>query len=120
MLPPRSYTKKGRDGRLRSPLHRKFVAQHLCIMWNAATDCAGPVECCHNRDEAPRNQRHGGKPDDTFCYSACRKHHSEAEKRERDFGQENGINVFALCLEFAAASPDRAIREAAKAATAPA
>jgi len=112
-LPPRNYEKKGRDGRLRSAPHRKFVGQHLCIA-HARGDCAGRVDCCHARDVAPRGHG-GGKPDDVFCVSLCRHHHRESEKREEAWGRENGIDVLALCLEFAAASPDKAIREAAKA-----
>lgn len=111
-LPPRSNAKKGRDGRLRSAAHRKFVGQHLCILWERK-DCAGPVDCCHARDVAPRGHG-GGKPDDTYCVAMCRKHHRESEKRESTWGQENGVDVLALCLEFAAASPDRLIRNAVK------
>lgn len=110
-LPPRNFDKKGRDGRLRSPAHRRFVQQHLCILWEQKS-CAGPVDCCHARDVAPRGHG-GGKPDDTYCYSACRKHHREAEKRELEWGLENGIDVLAMCLKFAKASPDKAIRKAA-------
>ena len=112
MLPPRNFTKKSRDGRVRSAAHRKFVAQHLCILWERK-DCIGAVDCCHARDVAPRGHG-GGKPDDIYCFSACRKHHRESEKRETDWGRENGVDVLAVCIEFAAASPDRAIREAVK------
>lgn len=115
MLPPRNFEKKGRDGRLRSAIHRRFVAQYLCILWEHK-NCAGPVECCHARDVAPRGHG-GGKPDDTYCYSACRKHHREAEKRELEWERENGVDVLAMCLEFATASPDKAIRKAAHSAT---
>ena len=111
MLPPRNFTKKNRDGRLRSPVHRKFVAQHLCILWEHK-DCEGPVECCHARDVAPRGHG-GGKPDDIYCFSACRKHHRESEKRETDWGRENEVDVLKLCLEFALASPDRLIKNVA-------
>jgi hypothetical protein len=85
-------------------------------MWERG-GCAGPIECCHARDVAPRGHG-GGKPDDTFTVAMCRRHHRESEKREHDWGKENGVDVLAACLEFAAASPDRLIREAAKAFTA--
>jgi hypothetical protein len=111
-LPPRSFTKKGRDGRLRSPAHRKFVAQHLCILWDRK-DCARRVDCCHARDVAPRGHG-GGKPDDIYCVAMCRKHHRESEKREIAWGVANGISVLALCYEFALASPDRVIRDATR------
>ena len=113
-LPPRSFAPRNRANRLRSPAHRKFVASHLCIAYHFGV-CAGRVDCCHARDVAPREQRHGGKPDDTFTVSMCRKHHQESEKRELDWGRENGLDVLAMCLEFAGNSPDKAIRDAAKA-----
>ena len=109
-LPPRSYAKKGRDVGLRSPAHRKFVGQHLCILWERK-DCEGPVDCCHARDIAPRT---GGKPGDQWCVAMCRKHHRESEKNEHAWGYDNGVDVEAMCLEFATLSPDRAIREAAR------
>lgn len=116
-LPPRNYEKRGRDNRLRSDSHKRFVRSHLCIA-HAQGDCVGPVEFCHARDIAPGGHGGGGKPDDTFGFSACRRHHAESEKRERAWGAENGIDIEKIVLEFAAASPDRAIKEAAKAYTA--
>ena len=107
-LPPRNYTpnRKGRDHALRSPVHRKFVASHLCVCHKEGA-CQGPIDCCHARDVAPRS---GGKPSDVFCFSACRKHHNESEKREHAFGLEHGIDILLLCLEFAAASPDKTVK----------
>ena len=109
MLPPRNFAKRGRDVGLRSPTHRKFVAQHLCIAYHFGT-CQGRIDCCHARDVAPRS---GGKPSDLFVVSMCRRHHRESEKRERAWGDENGIDILSLCLEFGDASPDKAIRDAA-------
>ena len=113
-LPPRNYEKRGRDGRLRSPKHLAFVRKHLCINW-ARKDCAGKVQAAHVRDVAPLG--HGGaKPSDQYTVSLCAKCHRASEKREGAWGNEMGLDVLALALEFAAASPDRAIREAAIAA----
>ena len=112
-LPPRNFEKRGRDGRLRSPKHLAFVRQHLCVAFERGW-CEGKSEAAHVRDVAPLG--HGGaKPDDTFTVSMCRRHHRESEKREGAWGKEMGLDVLALALEFAAKSPDRAIREAAKA-----
>ena len=113
MLPPRNNDySNGRDKGLRSQVHRRFVRSRLCVAWHLG-GCFGPVEAAHCRDIAPRG--HGGsKPDDVWTVSMCRKHHQEAEKRELDWSAETGIDVRAMCLEFAAASPDRAIREKAK------
>lgn len=112
-LPPRNFMKKGRDNRLRSPLHRKFVGQHLCVA-HASGDCAGKIDCCHCRDIAP-NGHGGAKPDDLWCVSLCRYHHRLSEKNEEAWGRANGIDFRALCLEFALASPDKRINEAANA-----
>ena len=111
-LPPRlGYVKKGRDGKLRSPVHLEFVRRHLCVLY-LLNDCYGKIEACHARDVAPRGHG-GGKPDDCFVFSACQKHHKASEKREVAFGEQYGINILDICLEFAAASPVRLIREAA-------
>ena len=113
ILPPRNFAKRGRDNRLRSPSHLAFVRKHLCVLWETG-DCHGKVEACHARDVAPLG--HGGaKPDDTYTFSACSRHHRESEKREGAWGWEHGIDVLALCLEFASKSPDAAIRAAAHA-----
>ena len=112
-LPPRTnWGKKGRDGRLRSPRHIEFVRQHQCIL-HTSGKCWGKIQVCHARDVAPRGHG-GGKPDDTFTFSACQHHHRESEKREEEFGRHHGIDVLAICIEFAEASPDAAIRAAAR------
>jgi hypothetical protein len=113
-LPPRNFTKSNRDGRLRSPSHLAAVRKFLCIAFERK-ECEGKIEACHVRDVAPLG--HGGaKPDDTFVVAMCRRHHRESEKREGAWGREMGLDVLALALEFASQSPDRLIREAAKAA----
>ena len=115
-LPPRNYAKRNRDGRLRSPSHLAFVRKHLCAAW-ARKECEGKIEAAHVRDVAPHGHG-GGKPDDTYVIGLCRRHHRESEKREGEWGREMGIDVLALALEFAAASPDPAIRAAANGVTA--
>ena len=116
-LPPRSYQPRGRAARKgRSEVHRRFIRQHLCVAWERK-DCAGPIDCCHARDLCPHSERGMSlKPPDHWTYPACRKHHREAEKRETDFGREYGLDMRGICLGLAAQSPDKAIREAAKAA----
>jgi hypothetical protein len=112
-LPPRlGYVKKGRDGKLRSKRHIDFVRTFDCILSHEHA-CSGRIEVCHCRDVAPRGHG-GGKPDDYFVVSMCQRHHRLSEKREVEFGRVHSIDILALCLEFAEASPDKAIREAAK------
>jgi hypothetical protein len=112
-LPPINYQKRGKDRRVRSAQHLAFVRKRLCIAW-ARQECEGKVEAAHVKDLAPLG-RGSVKPDDTFTVSMCRRHHQESEKNEGAWGREMGLDVMALALEFAASSPDRAIREAAKA-----
>ena len=111
MIPPVNRAKRGRDNRLRSPQHLAFVRTRLCIAWQHK-DCVGRVQAAHCRDIAPHG--HGGaKPDDLWVVGMCAKHHRESEKRERAWGEAMGIDVRAACLEYARASPDRRIKEAA-------
>lgn len=111
-LPPRNFEKRGRDRRIRSAKHRAFVRQHLCIAWERK-ECDGKVECCHVKDVA-LEQCGSVKPGDVFTVSMCRRHHRESEKNEAAWGADMGIDVLAIALEFAAKSPDRNIRDAAK------
>lgn len=115
-LPPMNYESRGGRSAVRSKKHRDFVKKHLCILFERK-DCSGPVDVAHCRDVVEFNERGGmgAKPSDVFTVSLCRKHHREAEKRERAFGAEYGIDMRAKCLEFATVSPDKAIRDAAKA-----
>lgn len=55
----------------------------------------------------------GMRPSDVWTFGACRKHHRESEAREDAFGKEYGLDLFVICLEYAAASPDMAIKAAA-------
>ena len=112
MLPPRNFAKRGRESRIRSEAHRRFVRSFMCMAYRSK-ECWGKVDCCHNRDESPEKGM-GTKPSDLWCYPCCRKHHIEAEKREGQFGAKHGVNVYLLCIELAERSPDKMIREAAK------
>lgn len=109
-IPPRNFAKRGRDKGTRCQQHRAWIRKHLCIAW-ARHECEGRVECCHVRDVAP-NGHGGGKPGDEWSVGMCRRHHRESEKREEAWGQEMGIDVRALAIEYAQRSPSRKIREA--------
>ena len=109
--PPNTETHTNKNGKINSPAHRKFVRSRLCLMWERK-DCEGPVDCAHFRDIAPRGHG-GGKPSDLWVGPMCRKHHAASEKREAAFGRDNGIDFVVACMELAAASPDRRIKQAA-------
>ena len=114
-LPPMNWdARSGRESpdKIRSQVHKNWIRKHLCLAWKFQ-DCNGPIEAAHCRDVAPRGHG-GGKPSDSWCAPFCRKHHGEAEKREKAWGDENGIDVAAQCKGLAAQSPDRRIRDAAK------
>lgn len=55
----------------------------------------------------------GIKPSDLYTVGLCRAHHREAECNERAFQDKYGVDLLALAFEYAAQSPDRAVREAA-------
>ncbi len=109
MIPPRNYEKRSRDGRLRSPKHRAFIRSRLCILFDRG-GCEGKVECCHARSVSPEIGM-GMRPSDIWCFGACRKHHRESESREIEFGKEHGLDLRLICLEYAAQSPDHAVKK---------
>ncbi len=114
-LPPMNYERRSKDGRVRSAKHRAWIRKHLCILW-ARQDCEGPIDCCHARTLSPEKiVGLGMKVGDEFTFSACRKHHRESERNEVKYFAAEGINIAEICLEFARKSPDKLIREAAKA-----
>lgn len=112
-LPPLNFAKRGRDTRLRSPKHLAFIRRRLCAVW-FRQDCEGRVDAAHLRDLSPEIGM-GIKPSDNWTIGLCRKHHRESEGREEAFQKEYQIDLLALSLEYAAVSPDLAIRAAARA-----
>lgn len=111
-LPPLNHAKRGRDTRLRSARHLAFVRKHLCALW-ARQDCEGKIDAAHLRDLCPEHGM-GVKPSDNWTVSLCRKHHRESEGREEFFERDYDISLLTLAMEYAAASPDPAIREAVR------
>lgn len=100
-LPARIDRKSHReDVNRRSPAHRAWVRGHACC---ACGSQAG-IECAHVRDGTG-----GGmsmKPSDRWCISLCRNcHHEQHTIGEASFGRKHGINMKALAIEFAKASP---------------
>ena len=100
-FPKRLKRNSGRDGRLRSPSHLKWVRGHGCCV---------PL-CPEHRIEAAhvRSGTDGGiglKPGDNFTISLCWWHHRQQhEIGEERFGEFYRIDMYALAREFAARSP---------------
>lgn len=93
------------------PRHRKFVRSHCC----AVPGCdQGPIECAHVR--APGTAGGTGiKPADWWTISLCHEHHAEQHQiGHQAFDRRHGIDSVKLAREFAAASPDTAMKEAMK------
>jgi hypothetical protein len=59
----------------------------------------------------------GIKPSDNFAVGLCRLRHREAECNEVAFQEKYGVDLLALAHEYALASPNKAVRETAKAAS---
>ena len=110
MLPPRNFERRNREGnfRIRSPKHRAFVRTHLCVLFERQ-ECQGKVDCAHVRDDSPATM--GSKRSDALTVAMCRRHHSLAHSvGEEAINEEYGVNLLALAKEFAAKSPDAAVR----------
>lgn len=111
MLPDRR--QKSRSGILRAPKrewprHKKFVRSHGCCVPGCE---GGPIEFAHLRSAA--NAGKSQKPFDWFGVSLCLVHHAEAHKHGHDtFARKYRVDLWALAREFAAKSPDLAMKEA--------
>ena len=113
MIPPRNFSKRSRDLRLRSPDHLRAIRQRLCVLWERK-DCEGKVEACHLRSLAPEKGM-GNKPSDLWTVGMCRKHHRESQDREREFEERYNIDLINIALEYAEQSRDKRVKTAAEA-----
>jgi hypothetical protein len=118
MIPLPKKREPVRSGILRGPKlvwkkHQKFIRRHTCVVTLAKIhdDCEGAVECCHWRSAA--NSGKGIKPPDWFTFPACSKHHREQHNiGQPAFERKYGLDLSAICAEFARLSTDTAMREA--------
>ena len=104
MLPAKIDTRDLRGkARLRSPAHRAWVREHMCVV----PGCANmPIEAMHVRRAATSGI--GFKPSDAYCASGCREHHSECHRiGEKSFEAKYKIDLMALAREFYERSPFR-------------
>jgi hypothetical protein len=107
--------KRERSGIERAPqrifaTHRQFVKRHACSIRGCEQT---PIEFAHLRTAA--NSGMGLKPPDSEGISLCRAHHARAHQIGHDtMARENGMTLDQLhkiAAEFAARTPDRALRE---------
>lgn len=93
------------------PRHRAFIRRHMCSVPGCED---GPIECAHIRVGGTGGT--GVKPADWSAVSLCHAHHSEQHAiGHAAFDRKHGIDSVKLAAEFAARSPDVAMRETMKA-----
>jgi hypothetical protein len=102
-LPDRINAKGRTEKRIRCPGHLKWIRGFECCV----PDCKRrPIEAAHVRTGT--NGGMGMKPDDTWAISLCQHHHMEQHRiGEPAFETAYRINLKAVALEFAKASPHR-------------
>ena len=106
--PPLRKRKKIKDGRLRSPQHRRWIAVLPCSI----AGCTEPSECAHVR--MGTDGAMGRKPSDSWCVPACRTHHAEQHTYgEATFWDHYQIDALALAERLARMSPDARVRKMA-------
>lgn len=117
MLPPRRKPK--RSGILREPKrlwprHRRFVSGHECsIAGKHGHLCEGDIVVAHVRTETGGGE--GLKPHDWWTISLCYIAHEEQHRLgEPAFERKYRIDMKHLAIEFAAKSPDTAMKAAMK------
>lgn len=104
-LPARIDRKSHRENAgKRSPGHCNFVRSRNCCVPGCGRR---PIEVAHVRVGTGGGM--GVKPSDRWTISLCRDHPAEQHRDgERRFEKTHGIEMKALAIEFAKASPHRA------------
>lgn len=103
-LPQRLPKKHARSERWRSPAHLNFIRSHHCCVPGCDQM---PIQAAHVRRGSDAGT--GRKPSDYFAVSLCWLHHAiQHSIGEETFERQFGIDLHALALEFAQASPKRA------------
>lgn len=95
-----------REAKREWPRHRAFVrGHHCCVPGCQLTD----IEFAHVRSAA--NSGTGIKPADWNGVSLCSYHHrAQHQDGAETFSRAHGIDLWKLAAEFAARSPDAAMR----------
>lgn len=118
MMLPRLRRKPRKEPRLRKPgqrlkstKHRAWVRKHECSVGNGpgVLACEGPIHAHHVKTR-------GAGGGDEWAVSLCAWHHDRFHANGREtFRQTYGVDLEQMAQEFASRSPDKAIREAARA-----
>lgn len=103
--------------RIESEKHRKFVAQHWCVVCRGAVVWEGYTvsQCCHVRIGF---NCAGRRPCDSKTVPMCPEHHqsgpdAQHDSNEAEWWERQGIDPFDIAYLLAISSPDAKIREAA-------
>ena len=102
-LPPRTFSKRRRDGRIRDANHRKWIRTFACCVPMCNEE--GAIDA-HHIKSAEQPTAMGMKPGDDWCVSMCRTHHTVLHQvGEGEFMKRFGVDLVAMAKEFAATSP---------------
>jgi len=95
------------------PRHKAFVRKHQCVVTLTRSDagCEGSIEAAHYRTAA--NSGKDLKPGDWFTFPCCHLHHAEQHITlgQDAFQAKYGLDLPAICAEFARKSTDVGMRE---------
>lgn len=103
-LPKRIKRKSGRDGRLRSPGHLKWIRGFEC--YAATTRCTSRIEAAHVRTGTDGGT--GLKPSDCWAIPLCDHHHKQQHSMgERAFEKEYMLDMKEVAQALWQRSPHR-------------
>jgi hypothetical protein len=96
------------------PKHKAFVRRHVCVVPGCISN---QIECAHYRTAG--NSGAGLKPADWFTFPCCHTHHAEQHQiGQPAFERKYGIDLAAVCAEYAKRSTDVKMKETMRSADA--
>lgn len=96
---------------IRSGPHKVFIRSQRCILHGRpGHECKVPIQCCHYRMHSGAGL--GMKPCDSMTWPGCFTAHTEQHAiGEPEFARKYGLDLRAICQDYASRSPDQRIRE---------
>ncbi len=97
-----------------SKRHQQWVRTKACVVKGCERR---DIQCAHLRSGLPPGELAGTgiKSHDAFCFPCCSAHHREQHaKGEITFQDKYSLDLLAIALTFARASPDEGIRNKAR------